>query len=340
MTEAQGVSGLDDQFAELRPVLTSYCYRMLGSTFDADDAVQETLMRAWRAFDCFDGRATLRTWLFSIATNVCLTHLRHARRRAVPMSVRSESNSPLVLGAPLPRETWVEPVPDSWVIPPNLEPEELAVQRESVRLAFVAALQLLTPRQRAVLLLRDVLKFRVREVADLLDTTEDAVNATLRRARATLASWEPEPLPPPPGERDRELLDRYVDAFERFDIAALVALLHEDATLSMPPFALWLRGPTAIGAWYRATGAACENSRMVPINANGTPGFALYRHTTNHRHHQAFAIQIVETTGRRISALHTFLDPSLFPYFDLDPMLAPSDRGAHRPLTQEYLSRE
>jgi RNA polymerase sigma-70 factor, ECF subfamily len=311
-------AALEQQLFALRPELTSYCYRMLGSSFDADDAVQETLMRAWRGIEGFDGRAALRSWLFSIATNVCLTHLRQAGRRALPMAVEAEPNSSSVLGAPLSRQTWVEPVPDSWVIPPNLEPAALAMERESVRLAFVAALQLLTPRQRAVLLLRDVLKFRVREVAELLGTAQDAVNAVLRRARASLASWQPEPMPPISDQRDRELLRRYVDAFERFDIDALIALLHEEATLSMPPYALWLRGPEAIGTWYRAAGAACRNSRIVPINANGAAGFGLYRHSADSGHYRAFAIQIVETATHRITALHTFIDPELFHFFGLD----------------------
>lgn len=315
-------AALEQQLFTSRSELTSYCYRMLGSSFDAEDAVQETLMRAWRGIEGFEGKAAVRSWLFSIATNVCLTHLRQARRRALPMAVETEPNSSSVLGAPLSRQSWVEPVPDSWVIPPNLEPAALAIERESVRLAFVAALQLLTARQRAVLLLRDVLKFGAREVAELLGTTQDAVNAVLRRARASLASWQPEPMPPIQDKHDQELLRRYVDAFERFDIDALVALLHEEATLSMPPYALWLRGPQAIGTWYRAAGAACENSRMVPINANGAAGFGLYRQGADGGHHRAFAIQIVETTAQHITALHTFIDPELFPFFGLDTTLA------------------
>jgi RNA polymerase sigma-70 factor (ECF subfamily) len=315
-------AALEGLLPALRPELTSYCYRMLGSSFDAEDAVQETLVRAWRGIAGFRGEAALRTWLFSIATNVCLTHLRQARRRALPMALDQEPGGSAILGAPLPRQAWVEPVPDSWVIPPDLEPAALAMERESVRLAFVAALQVLTARQRAVLLLRDVLKFRVREVAELLGTTDDAVNAVLRRARVSLASWQPEPMPPIQDERDRELPRRYVDAFERFDIDALVALLHEEATLSMPPYALWLRGKEAIGGWYRAAGATCRNSRMVPIEANGAAGFGLYRQSADGGHHRAFAIQIVETEARRITALHTFIDPQLFRFFGLDTVLA------------------
>jgi RNA polymerase sigma-70 factor (ECF subfamily) len=315
---------LEQQFAVLRPELAGYCYRMLGSTFDADDAVQETLMRAWRGAGSFEGRAPLRSWLYRIATNVCLSHLRRAQRRALPMDIRTEQNHSPVLGAPSRRESWVEPIPDTWVIPPGLDPAQVAVERASVRLAFVAALQRLTPRQRAVLLLRDVLKWRTREVADLLDTTPDAVNGVLRRARATLAAWQPD-TSPQTGHHDHALLNRYVDAFQRFDIDALIKLLADEATLSMPPYALWLRGPTAIGAWFRATGASCRNARLVPIEASGDAGFAVYRQSTHNTTHQAFAIQVVETAANRITALHSFLDPTLFPIFGLTTSLGHTD---------------
>jgi len=316
---------LERQFAVLRPELAGYCYRMLGSTFDADDAVQETLMRAWRGAGSFEGRAPLRSWLYRIATNVCLSHLRRAQRRALPMDIHNEQNHSPVLGAASRRETWVEPIPDTWVIPPGLDPAQVAVERASVRLAFVAALQRLTPRQRAVLLLRDVLSWRTNEVADLLDTTPDAVNGVLRRARATLAAWQPDTTPQISGHHDHALLNRYVEAFLRFDIDALIKLLADEATLSMPPYALWLRGPTAIGAWFRATGASCRNARLVPIEASGDAGFAVYRQSTQNTTHQAFAIQIVETAANRITALHTFLDPTLFPIFGLTTSLGHTD---------------
>jgi len=324
MTRVAGTepTKLEQQLAALRPELASYCYRMLGSTFDADDAVQETMLRAWRGVESFEGRSTMRAWLYRIATNVCLNHLRRAQRRALPVNLPAEQNQAHVLGSPQRRETWVEPVPDSWVIPSDLDPAQLAVQRESVRLAFIAALQLLTPRQRAVLLLRDVLKWRTTEVADLLDVSADAVNGVLRRARVALAAW-------PPDTRstrvdDRELLSRYVTAFERFDIDALVALLAEEATLSMPPYALWLRGPVAIGQWFRATGGGCRNARVVPVAASGAAGFAIYRRNTTDTAHEAFAVQVVETAANHITALHTFLDPTLFRAFDLPATLPTS----------------
>jgi len=317
---------LERQLAALRPELASYCYRMLGSTFDADDAVQETMLRAWRNVESFEGRSTMRAWLYRIATNVCLTHLRRAQRRALPVNLRAEQNQAPVLGNPQRRETWVEPVPDSWVIPSDLDPAERAVQRESVRLAFIAALQLLTPRQRAVLLLRDVLKWRTTEVADLLDVSADAVNGVLRRARVALAAWQPDTRTA--RADDGELLSRYVTAFERFDIDALVALLAREATLSMPPYALWLRGPSAIGKWFRATGSGCRKAQLVPVAVSGTAGFAVYRRNAADTAHEAFAVQVVETGmvagANRITALHTFLDPTLFRAFDLPGTLPTS----------------
>jgi RNA polymerase sigma-70 factor (ECF subfamily) len=318
-------TGLEQRLAALRPELTGYCYRMLGSAFDAEDAVQETLVRAWRGAATFEGRASVRSWLYRIATNVCLTHLRQAQRRALPIDIDTEGyTGPLrsaVLGAPRPRHAWVEPIPDAWVIPSDLEPAQLAVRRESVRLAFVAALQLLTPRQRAVLLLRDVLTWRATEVADLLDTTADAVNAVLRRARAALHTWRPDTPFRLTDDRDRELLTRYLDAFERFDIDALVGLLAEEATLSMPPYALWFRGSAMIGQWLRASGAACRNARVVPVEANGTLGLAVYRPSADGPGYRAFAIHVAETARGRITALHVFLDPVLFPAFGLAPTL-------------------
>ena len=294
-------AAFEEQLGPLRRELAGYCYRMLGSAFDADDAVQETLVRAWRGLDRFDGRAALRTWLFTIATHVCLDALKDARRRVLPTAVTDE------LGPALPREAWVEPVPDRWVLDPAL----VAVERESVRLAFIAALQVLSPRQRAVLLLRDVLRWRAKEVAKLLGTTEDAVNAVLKRARAALPAPDPAPL----SGDDRALLARYLDAFERFDIDALVALLHSEATLSMPPYDLTLRGTAAIAGWFHSRRAACEGALLVPVDVNGGAGLAQYRRGA--RGHHAFAIHALTTAAGRITALHTFLDPALFPLFGL-----------------------
>ncbi|PXY38260.1 sigma-70 family RNA polymerase sigma factor [Prauserella flavalba] len=305
---------------EHRVELTAYCYRMLGSGFEAEDAVQETLVRAWRHRERFDeGRSALRSWLYSIATNVCLDMLRSPQRRARAMDLAPAARPGTSLGRPLPEHTWVQPVPDSRILPANGDPAELAVLRESVRLAFVAALQNLPPRQRAVLILRDVLRWRADEVAALLDSTTASVNSALHRARATLAGAD---LGPPGGfdpldERQRSLLDRYVAAFERHDVETLVAVLHEDATMSMPPFTWWLRGREDLAAVLRAPGQPCENDRLLPAAANGCPAFGQYRDG------HGFALVVLELRGERIANTTTFLDaPRLFPLFGL-PMSFP-----------------
>ncbi|MEU8567993.1 sigma-70 family RNA polymerase sigma factor [Streptomyces pathocidini] len=335
-----------------RTELTGYCYRMLGSAFEAEDAVQETMVRAWKAFDRFEGRSALRSWLYRIATNVCLDILTGKERRARPMDLSSPSTATSPLGPELPEVTWLDPVPDSRVLPAAgssaaSDPAETAVARESVRLAFVAALQHLPPRQRAVLILREVLSWRASEVAELLDTTVASVNSALQRARATLASGEIAPTEParPLDEEQRALLDRYVDAFERYDLDSLTALLHEDATLSMPPYELWLRGPAEIRAWFLGTGIGCRGSRLVPTLANGSPAFGQYRPAAGadvdpsgpHRGAASggpdgaatdgfvpWALQVLEISDGRITALNSFLDTTrLFPLFGLPSHLEP-----------------
>ncbi|MEW2380754.1 sigma-70 family RNA polymerase sigma factor [Micromonospora sp. NPDC047707] len=302
-----------------RAELTGYCYRMLGSIFDAEDAVQETLLRTWRARDDFAGRASVRTWLFRIATNVCLDLLRGRARRALPVDLGEPSPPVLaLLGAPEPG--WVEPAPDAAVLPATDDPAEVAVARESVRLAFVAALQHLPPRQRAVLILRDVLRWRADEVAGLLDATVASVNSALQRARATMAGRAGTA---PAAELDaahRELLDRYVDLFERYDVDALVALLQADAVHSMPPYALWLRGPRDIGRWMLGPGAECRGSRLLPVAANGGSGFGQYRPDPAGGH-RPFSVQLVSTDGAGITAITHFLEPRLFPLFGLPDRL-------------------
>lgn len=303
-----------------RVELTGYAYRMLGSVFDAEDAVQEALLRAWRARDGFDGRSSLRTWLYRIATNVCLDMLRGRGRRALPVDLGAPG-APVVESLGVPDGDWVEPVPDAAVLP--ADPAELAVARESVRLAFVAALQHLPPRQRAVLILRDVLRWHADEVADLLDTSVPAVNSALARARATLAGVRADRrVAPALGPADRDLLDRYVDAFARYDIDTLVALLHADAVHSMPPYALWLRGPADIGRWMTGPGAECRASRLVRVAVNGGPGLAQYRPDPAGGH-QAFSIQVLEFAEGRIARLTHFLEPRLFPRFGLPTRLDP-----------------
>ena len=309
---------------QYRVELAGYCYRMLGSTFDADDAVQETLVRAWRGRESFEGRSALRSWLYRIATNVCLDMLRSRQRRALPMDLSSPVPATTPVGEPLPESVWVEPMPDGAVVPATSDPAERAVLRDSIRLAFVSALQNLPPRQRAVLILREVLCWQAAEVAELLDTTVASVNSALQRARATLSDVTPIDAMPADslGVHERELLARYVDAFERYDIDTLVTLLHEDASISMPPLALWLRGRDDLYHWYLGTGIGCKGSRLLPTTANGYPAFGQYRRNHEGPGHVPWSLQVVEIVAGRIAHVHHFLDTSLFARFDLPLSLA------------------
>jgi RNA polymerase sigma-70 factor (ECF subfamily) len=325
-TAAPASGELEATLEQHRVELTGYCYRMLGSGFEAEDAVQETLVRAWRSFDRFEGRSTLRSWLYRIATNVCLDMLKGGERRARPMDLAASKTADAQLGAALPEATWLQPIPDGRILPAGADPAELAVLRESVRLAFVAALQHLPPRQRAVLILREVLQWRATEVAELLDSTVASVNSALQRARSTLAASEITSTDPsdPMDEAQRALLARYVDAFERYDLESLTSLLHEDATLSMPPYELWLRGHPDIRRWLLGSGAACRGSRMLPTTANGTPAFGQYRPSDAGGGHEPFALQVIEVSAGRIIGLNSFLDTArLFPLFGLPPRLGP-----------------
>jgi RNA polymerase sigma-70 factor, ECF subfamily len=314
----------DRRLEQYRRELAGYCYRMLGSAFDAEDAVQETLIRAWRGLDRFEGRAALRSWLYRIATNVCLTMLDGRSRRALPVDM-SPASPPVeaALGEPLPSGTWVEPVADARVMSPDIDPAQLAETRESIRLAFVAALQHLPPRQRAVLILREVLRWRADEVAELLDSTVASVNSALQRARSTLGNLDlgaGRPLDPM-ADDDKALLNRYIDAFERYDIESLVSLLHEDATQSMPPFPLWLSGSADIGRWLLGPGIGCRGSRLVRVSANGSPAIAQYRPDDEGGGYQPFSIQLMEVSAGRITRLNHFVDTRLFAVFDLPARL-------------------
>ena len=311
--------------ADLEPYrreLTAYCYRMLGSGFEAEDAVQETLVRAWRHAGDFEGRSSVRSWLYKIATNVCIDMSRQVQRRARPMEMGPSSPpDETLLGSPLPEATWVTPIADARAGWAYGDPTELAEYRESIRLAFVAALQHLPPRQRAALILCEVLRWSAAEAAELLGTTVAAVNSALQRARATLAA-APGPVPSGPlDEIDPELLARYVDAFERYDVDALVALLHEDAVQSMPPFALWLQGAERIGAWMvQPEPSHCRGSRLVATSANGCPAFGQYRVDPGGGY-APWALQVLEISGEKIvemAVFLSFLDPErLFPAFGL-----------------------
>jgi RNA polymerase sigma-70 factor (ECF subfamily) len=307
-----------EELDEHRRELTGYCYRMLGSGFEADDAVQETMLRAWNGADSFEGRASVRSWLYRIATNVCLDMLRGPQRRARPMDL-GPSRPPVEssLGPQLPEHAFVSPVADARVIPQHGDPGEIAAARETIRLAFVAALQRLPARQRAVLILCEVLRWQATEVAELLDTSVAAVNSALQRARATLSSSPAEePLPPMDAAR-RDLLARYVDAFERYDVSRLVTLLHDDAVQSMPPYDLWIKGAANIGRWLTGPGLECKGSRLVATQANGCPAFGQYRVDPSGGH-APWALQVIEISGERIAGFHSFLDTtSLFPAFGL-----------------------
>jgi RNA polymerase sigma-70 factor (ECF subfamily) len=299
-----------------RRELTAYCYRMLGSGFEAEDAVQETMVRAWRGRDGFEGRAALRSWLYRIATNVCLDMVQGPQRRARPMDLGPSSTAGSVLDAGLPEHAWVQPVHDARVLPADGDPAELAASRETIRLAFVAALQHLPPRQRAVLILREVLRWQASEVAELLDTSVPSVNSALQRARATLGAIDLDATPPQIDDDQQELLARYVAAFERYDMNSLVSLIHEDATFSMPPYALWLRGPAEVEGWLLGQGAGCRGSRLLATSANGCPAFGSYR-PAGPGVHEPFALQVLELSGGRITGWHNFLYPELFPAFGL-----------------------
>jgi RNA polymerase sigma-70 factor, ECF subfamily len=308
-----------------RGELTGYAYRMLGSAFEAEDAVQETFVRAWRSADRFEGRSSLRSWLYRIATNVCVDMLNGRKRRALPIDMSDSSSPPVLesLGSPLPEQTWVEPIPDSRLAPAGDDPAEQAVQRETVRLAFVAALQELPARQRAVLILRDVLRWKADEVAELLETTVASVNSALQRARATLSARRDMAQSfDPMDEEHRRLLARYVDAFERYDIDALVSLLREDATQTMPPYALWLQGKPDIAAWHLGPGIGCRGSRLVPVMANGSPALGQYRLDPSGEGYLPWAIQTFQVADGKITQLTAFLDTArLFPLFGLPPRL-------------------
>ena len=324
MNDVATSAPIESRLEAYRPELIGYCYRMLGSAFEAEDAVQDTLVRAWRSFDRFEGRAALRSWLYRIATNVCLSMLASAQRRVRPMDLGpAGSGRATDPGEPRPDEIWVGPVPDSRVLPEGTDPADVVAERESIRLAFVAALHHLPPRQRAVLILREVLAWSAQEVADLLDTSVPSVNSALQRARATLAATDTAAdLYEPMDDEQKALLARYVKAFQTYDLEALTSLLHEDATLSMPPLPLWLRGQDDITAWMAGTGNGCRGSRLVPVVANGMPAFGQYRPSVSGAGHDPWALIVLEISAGRIAAVNNFLDTArLFPLFGLPARL-------------------
>ncbi len=309
-------------FGELEPhrtELIAYCYRMLGSPFDAEGAVQEAFVRAWRNRDRFEGRAALRSWLYRIATNVCLDMLKSKDRRARPMDF-GPAQEPIEANLHTrPEATWVEPIPEPRIAPEG-DPADLAITHESIRLAFIAALQHLPARQRAVLILREVLRWEASEVAVLLDTSVASVNSALQRARAAIAksNVSSSDRMPELSDSDRALLERYVKAFERYDITALTALIKEDAIQSMPPYDMWLSGRDDIFAWWFGPGIGCQGSRVIPtLSANGQPAFGQYKPSPQGGY-DPWALQVLELSGGKIAELTFFLDTArLFPLWGL-----------------------
>jgi len=307
-----------------RTALTGHCYRMLGSSVDADDAAQEAIIRAWRNLDKFDGRSSIRTWMYRIATNVCLDELADRGKRARPMEEQSSLNAihePLIQRD---RTHWIEPIADARAVPADADPAERVILKQSIRLAFVSALQNLAPKHRAVLLLLEVLGWTAAEVAESLETSIAAVNSALQRARSVLGNRklnEPTEL----SEPQSRMLNRYVAAFERYDVDELASLLRADAAFSMPPYALWLQGAENVKYWMLGPGAACRGSRMIPVSsACGSPAFAQYRPSPGGGHH-AWALVVLELEGDQIIGWNSFLDTEvLFPKFDLPLTLPPA----------------
>jgi RNA polymerase sigma-70 factor (ECF subfamily) len=321
MGNLEATVAIELQLEEYRSELTAFCYRMLGSPFEAEDAVQDTMLRAWRSADRFEGRSSLRSWLYRIATNVCMDVLAGRQKRARPMDL-GPSREPVEANLnTLPEVTWLEPIPDGVAVPEDGDPAEVAEARESIRLAFVAALQHLPPRQRAVLILCEVLRWKASEVAELLETSVASVNSALQRARATLEANDVTQSTTRTfvDEADAELLARYVKAFEQYDMEALTSLIREDAIQSMPPFDLWLRGRDDILSWWVGPGAGCRGSRVIPtMAANGAPAFGQYKPNEAGDGYEPWALQVLEIEDGRIVEFTFFLDTErVFPLFGL-----------------------
>lgn len=307
---------LEAQAEAFRGELMGYCYRYFGSYAEAEDAVQETMVRAWQHADEFEGRASLRTWLYKIATNICLDMKRAPQRRCLPMGLSVPGEVPADPNSltTRPEATWVAPIADS-NLAERADPAEATVMRESIRLAFITALQVLPPRQRVILILRDVLAWSAQECADLLELSVASVNSALARARKTAAERDPD-AHTAAVEDDEKLLMNYVAAFEAFDVERLVRLLAEDANFSMPPFELWLRGVDRIERWWRGPGQICRNSRTIPTRANGQPAVAVY-HDVGEGRWEPFAIHVLDTADGQITAITHFMGPSVFAEFGL-----------------------
>lgn len=325
MTITRDQDDLAELAAPYRRELLAHCYRMLGSVHDAEDLVQETLLRAWQARDGFEGRSSLRVWLYRIATNACLRALERRERLPLPSGLGAAATDPhWPVQRSEPGTRWVEPIPDPWLVSPaSGDPAVVALSRESVRLAFISALRHLPARQRAVLILRDVLAFSATETAEILETTTAGVNSALQRARAQIAAVAP-------AEQDgdeltepatREQLERFVRAFEQADVAALLALLREDVVLEMPPMRTWFAGRDAVLEFlFTQVITAPRLFRMIPVAANGQPGIASYGRGEDGRWH-AQDIHVLTLDAQGVSHIMVFLDASLFEVFGLPQTL-------------------
>ncbi|MBS1676570.1 MAG: RNA polymerase subunit sigma-70 [Actinobacteria bacterium] len=321
----------------LRPRLTGYCYRMLGSGFEAEDATQETLLRAWRRSDTLAEPAALKSWLFTIATNVCLDQIDARKRRARPVDLADSGTAETPVGAPLPETAWVLPIATGQVADPGADPEAQAAERDTLRLAFVAALQHLPARQRVVLVLREVLRWSAKEVADVLETSVASVNSALQRARATLEELDlaDSDAPARPSTEDEQrLLEQYLDAFAEYDIDRIVALLRYDVVFDMPPLPLWVRGPADAGAFMLGPGAACRGSKLIPVSANGVPAYAGYKPDRESGTWLPWSVTLLEISAGpgggapTVTGIHNFLAPfmpNLFASFGLPERLEEAD---------------
>ena len=336
MTVSTAQASFEQDLERLRPALTGYCYRMLGSGFEAEDATQETMIRAWRAADTLADRAALKSWLFRIATNVCFDQIEGRKRRARPVDLAGAGDAETPVGAPLPETAWVLPIADSQAVDPGADPAAQAAERETLRLAFVAALQHLPARQRVVLVLCEVLRWRAKEVAELLETSVASVNSALQRARATLdelALEDAEAPARPSDEDERRLLEQYLEAFAEYDIDRIVALLRYDVVFDMPPLPLWLRGPDQVGEFMLGQGAACRGSKLIAVRANGCPAFASYKPDPETGDWSPWSLTVLELTGEgegmpAVAGVHNFLQPflpSLFRSFGLPERLVEGD---------------
>ena len=313
-------SSVTEELEAFRPPLTRYCYSMLGSIFDAEDAVQDTVLRAWQHWGEVDNPAARRSWMFRIATNVCLDKLRQLKRRALPMDLTAPVLQVTEPRDTRPAESWVWPAPDYLIGYKPEDPAETLARKDTLRLAFVAALQNLPPKQRAAFIMREAFGWSATDIAGLLDITVASATSALQRARATIARADLQVEPPELDARSRDVLDRFWQAFERYDVAALAALFHEDGSLSMPPFVMWVKGRPLVRAFYELTRPHCEGSRLLPVSVNATGGFAQYAPAADGGL-RPWGLHVPEIRAGRIAHVYTFIHKDLYTLLGLPDSL-------------------